>query len=82
MRSASPWPVRNTTSSLPKGFYKVEPGYTYGDIVAFDIPEHFRPLVQERGWSVEGQWFLNKGRATTHTNANLFAEHAVFLLRS
>lgn len=42
--------IWNTTSSLPKGFYKVEPGYTYGDIVAFDIPEYFRPLVQERGW--------------------------------
>lgn len=42
--------IWNTTRSLPKGFYKVEPGYTYGDIVAFDIPEHFRPLVQERGW--------------------------------
>ncbi len=46
----TPLLIWNTTSSLPKGFYKVEPGYTYGDIVAFDIPEHFRPLVQERGW--------------------------------
>ena len=43
--------------------------------------DDFRALVQERGWSVEGQWFLNKGKATTHANANLFAEHAVFLLR-
>ena len=46
----TPLLIWNTTSSLPKGFYKVEPGYTYGDIVAFDIPKHFRPLVQERGW--------------------------------
>lgn len=46
----TPLLIWNTTSSLPKGFYKVEPGYTYGDIVAFDIPAHFRPLVQERGW--------------------------------
>ncbi len=44
--------------------------------------DDFRALVKERGWTVEGQWFLNRGRATRHANANLFAEHAVFLLRS
>ena len=43
--------------------------------------DDFRALVKERGWSIEGQWFLNKGKATTHANANLFAEHAVFLLK-
>tara|TARA_R110000787_G_scaffold10031_1_gene34453 strand:+ start:322 stop:924 length:603 start_codon:yes stop_codon:yes gene_type:complete len=43
--------------------------------------DDFRALVKERGWTAENQWFLNKGRATTHANANLFAEHAVFLLR-
>jgi len=43
--------------------------------------DDFRALVKERGWSVEGQWFLNKGRKTNPANANLFAEHAVFLLR-
>lgn len=42
--------IWNTTSSLPKGFYRITPGYGTGDIVAFDIPEHFRPLVHERGW--------------------------------
>ena len=26
----TPLLIWNTTSSLPKGFYKVEPGYTYG----------------------------------------------------
>ena len=43
--------------------------------------DDFRALVKERSWTVEGQWFLNKGHATRHANANLFAEHAVFLLR-
>lgn len=42
--------------------------------------DDFRALVKERGWQVEGQWFLNKGCPTRHANANLFAEHAVFLL--
>lgn len=42
--------IWNTTSSLPKGFYKIEEGYTYGDIIAFDIPENFRDLVKEREW--------------------------------
>ena len=27
------------------------------------------------------QWFLKGDKETTHANANLFAEHAVFLLR-
>jgi conjugative transfer signal peptidase TraF len=49
-RQNTPLLIWNITSSLPKGFYKIEPGYTYGDIVAFDIPENFRSLVQERGW--------------------------------
>ncbi len=43
--------------------------------------DDFRALVKERGWMAEEQWFLNRGKATTHANANLFAEHAVFLLR-
>lgn len=43
--------------------------------------DDFRALVRERNWTIDGQWFLNRGRATTHANANLFAEHAVFLLR-
>lgn len=43
--------------------------------------DDFRALVKERGWTVEKRWFLNKGRETNPANANLFAEHAVFLLR-
>lgn len=44
--------------------------------------DDFRALVKERGWTIDGQWFLNRGHATTHAMANLFAEHAVFLLRA
>ena len=43
--------------------------------------DDFRALVKERGWTIDGQWFLNGGEQTSATNANLFAEHAVFLLR-
>ena len=43
--------------------------------------DDFRALVKDRGWTIDGQWFLKGDRETTHANANLFAEHAVFLLR-
>ena len=43
--------------------------------------DDFRALVKEQGWTIEGQWFLNRGHPTRPANANLFAEHAVFLLR-
>lgn len=43
--------------------------------------DDFRALVKERSWTIDGQWFLNKGRAMRNANANLFAEHAVFLLK-
>ena len=43
--------------------------------------DDFRALVKERGWTIDGQWFLKGDKETTHANANLFAEHAVFLLR-
>lgn len=43
--------------------------------------DDFRAMVRERGWTIDGQWFLNGGRETGSANANLFAEHAVFLLR-
>ena len=43
--------------------------------------DDFRALVKERGWAIDGQWFLNGGNETGSANANLFAEHAVFLLR-
>jgi methionine biosynthesis protein MetW len=43
--------------------------------------DDFRAMVRDRGWKIDGQWFLNGGRETGSANANLFAEHAVFLLR-
>jgi methionine biosynthesis protein MetW len=43
--------------------------------------DDFRALVKDRGWSIDGQWFLKGDRETTLAGANLFAEHAVFLLR-
>ncbi|MGD9812102.1 MAG: methionine biosynthesis protein MetW [Sphingobium sp.] len=57
-----------------------EPWYETPNIHHLTIDD-FRALVKERGWQVEGQWFLNGDRETTHANANLFAEHAVFLLK-
>lgn len=44
--------------------------------------DDFRAMVRERGWTIDGQWFLNDGRETGSANANLFAEHAVFLLKA
>jgi methionine biosynthesis protein MetW len=44
--------------------------------------DDFRALVRERGWTIDAQWFLNGGRETGSANANLFAEHAVFLLHA
>ncbi|MBO9575829.1 MAG: methionine biosynthesis protein MetW [Sphingobium sp.] len=43
--------------------------------------DDFRALVKDRGWTIDGQWFLNGGDETSSANANFFAEHAVFLLR-
>jgi methionine biosynthesis protein MetW len=43
--------------------------------------DDFRALVHERGWTIDGQWFLKGDKRTTDAGANLFAEHAVFLLR-
>jgi methionine biosynthesis protein MetW len=42
--------------------------------------DDFRTLLDERGLQVERQWFLSGERQTTPAGANLFAEHAVFLL--
>lgn len=41
----------------------------------------FRELVKEKGYRIEGQWFLSGDRQTGSAKANLMAEHAVFLLR-
>ena len=43
--------------------------------------DDFRALVKARGISVEGAWFLSGDKLTTTAGANLFAEHAVFLLQ-
>jgi len=43
--------------------------------------DDFRALVAERGLVVEGCWFLSGDQRTGSTMANLWAEHAVFLLR-
>lgn len=54
----------------------------------FDTPnihhvtvDDFRAFVRARGITVEGAWFLSKGRPTSAAAANFRAEHAVFLLR-
>jgi methionine biosynthesis protein MetW len=43
--------------------------------------DDFRALVEERGITVEGCWFLSGDQRTGSAMANLFAEHAVFLLK-
>ncbi len=43
--------------------------------------DDFRALVKSRGVTIEGAWFLSGDKSTGSAMANLFAEHAVFLLR-
>ena len=43
--------------------------------------DDFRALLNERGITVEGAWFLSGDQRTSATMANLLAEHAVFLLK-
>jgi methionine biosynthesis protein MetW len=43
--------------------------------------DDFRAFLRERGVTVEGAWFLSRGKATSSAAANFRAEHAVFLLR-
>jgi methionine biosynthesis protein MetW len=42
--------------------------------------DDFRSFIAVRNVRIEGQWFLSGGKSTTRAGANLFAEHAVFLL--
>ena len=42
--------------------------------------DDFRAFIGERGLRVEQQWFLRCDKRISNANANLFAEHAVFLL--
>ncbi|MDR6789003.1 methionine biosynthesis protein MetW [Sphingomonas sp. BE138] len=43
--------------------------------------DDFRAHLAERGVIVEGAWFLSGDKRTGGAAANMFAEHAVFLLR-
>ena len=42
--------------------------------------DDFRGFIATRGVRIEAQWFLSGNKMTTRAGANLFAEHAVFLL--
>ncbi len=42
--------------------------------------DDFRSFLAERGVQIEGQWFLRGDKRISSVSANLFAEHAVFLL--
>ena len=42
--------------------------------------DDFRGFLVERGVQIEKQWFLRDDRAISSSAANVFAEHAVFLL--
>jgi methionine biosynthesis protein MetW len=42
--------------------------------------DDFRGFIATRNIRIEAQWFLSGEKRTTRAGANLFAEHAVFLL--
>ena len=42
--------------------------------------DDFRSFLKTRGIRIEAQWFLRGDKHISDANANLFAEHAVFLL--
>ena len=62
------------TAALPISWYETE------NIHQLTIDD-FRALLNERGITVEGAWFLSGDQRTSATMANLLAEHAVFLLK-
>jgi methionine biosynthesis protein MetW len=43
--------------------------------------DDFRTYIASRDVTIEGQWFLTSDKITRQSAANIFAEHAVFLLR-
>ncbi len=43
--------------------------------------DDFRSFLKERGYVIEGEWFLSGNKPRGKRFANLFAQHAVFLLR-
>lgn len=74
----TPLLIWNTTTSLPKGIYRIHAGYEVGDIIAFDIPQTILPLVRERGWIPDYDRLLKRvvGRAG---DAICFREQSIFL---
>ena len=44
--------------------------------------DDFRAYLKRRGITVEAAWFLSRGRPARPAAANIFAEHAVFLLKN
>ncbi|HMU22134.1 MAG TPA: methionine biosynthesis protein MetW, partial [Sphingorhabdus sp.] len=43
--------------------------------------DDFKSFVKERGYTIEGEWYLTGEKQRGPGMANLLAEHAVFLLR-
>lgn len=43
--------------------------------------DDFKSFVSDRGYSIEGEWYLTGGKRRGAALANLLAEHAVFLLK-
>jgi methionine biosynthesis protein MetW len=43
--------------------------------------DDFKGLVKDRGYTIEGEWYLSGNKSRSAGLANLLAEHAVFLLR-
>lgn len=62
------------TRLLPLGWYET-PNIHHVTI------DDFRQLLADRNVQIEGQWFLTGDRPSKDRLANVFAEHAVFLLR-
>jgi methionine biosynthesis protein MetW len=62
------------TPALPVSWYETQ------NIHQLTIDD-FRAFVAERGVTVENAWFLTGDRRRGAAGANLFAEHAVFLVR-
>ncbi len=44
--------------------------------------DDFKSFVGERGYTIQGEWYLSGEKARKPGMANLLAEHAVFLLRA
>jgi methionine biosynthesis protein MetW len=62
------------TRLLPLGWYET-PNIHHVTI------DDFRQLITDRNIEIDGQWFLSGDKPRKDNMANIFAEHAVFLLR-